>query len=193
MADAAVAAKPAAARAKARETVVPERAPSREPARPGAMTFTHPVTGEVLTRDPMPTADSQYYIPRELVPDGMVYQWCRESTAGEPDLANLSKLKRNGWREVPHDRHPEYPVRLEGLVLMECPETFVEQSRREERMKAKMELEVGKKPRNESLKPGYFDQDAPSARGANFVRTGRPEAIDPSLRPVYSRQVDIDS
>lgn len=191
MADAATATKPAV-RAKARETVVPDREPGR-PARPGAMTWTDPKTGETFVRDFVQTSDSPYHIPRELIPEGWVYQWCRESTAGEPDLANMARLKRNGWREVPENRHPEYPIRLDGLLLMECPETFVEQSRREERMKAKMELEVGKKPRNESLKPGYFDQDAPSARGANFVRTGRPEAIDPSLRPVYSRQVDIDS
>ena len=192
MADAAVAAKPAA-RAKAREPVAPERAPDREPVRPGALTFTHPVTGEVLVRDAVATTDSQYHIPRDLVPEGMVYQWCREMMLGEPDLANISKLKRNGWREVPADRHPDYPVRLEGLILMECPETFVAQARYEEQQKARQELDKSRKPRNEAARPGYFDQDSPAARAANYVRTGRPEATDPSLRPVYSRKVDIDS
>lgn len=190
MADTAVAQKP---RAKAREPIAPEREPDRESARPGALTYKHPVTGELLVRDPMPTADSQYYIPREMVPDGMVYQWCRESILGETDLPNMARLKRNGWREVPADRHPEYPIRIEGLILMECPETFVAQSRHEERQAAIAEKRKQKNPRNEALKAGLFD-DANVSRQVNFgARRDRPQASDPSLRPVYSRQVDIDN
>lgn len=171
---------------------VPDREKDRVPARPGALTFTHPLTGEVLTRDPIPESDSQYHIPRDLVPDGMIYQWCRESILGEPDQPNISRLKRNGWREVPADRHPEFPVRIEGLILMECPEPFVAQSKLEERQKAQAEKYKQSRPRNDASKPGLFDQDSPAARAANFARRGRPEASDPSLRPVYSRNVDID-
>ena len=124
------------ARAKARETVEPTREPAREPIRPGALTWTNPATGEILVRDPRPTTDSPYHIPPEIIPEGMVYQWRREFILGEPDIANMSALKRNGWREVPAERHPERPNRLEGLLLMECPETFVAQSRAEERQTA---------------------------------------------------------
>jgi len=183
-------------REKAREPVTSERTPererAREPARAGGLSFTHPITGEVLTRDPIPSGSSQYHIPKELIPDGMVYQWRRKSTLGEPDLANISNLKRNGWREVPADRHPEYPVELEGLVLMECPEMFVAQSRAEERQAAMAEKMKQRRPRNEATLAGYFDDQSPAAARLNFAKR-EVEASDPALRPSYSRQVDIDS
>lgn len=178
------------ARQKAREPVA-EREPDRVASRPGAMTYTHPLTGELLVRDPLPANDSPYYIPRDIVPDGMVYAWRREAMLGEPDLANIAALKRNGWREVPADRHPDRPIRLEGLVLMECPEMFVNQARIEERRAAMAEKHKQKRPRNDAVRPGYFDDEI--AGSANFgARRGRPEATDPSLRPTYSRAVDID-
>lgn len=184
--------KTAPARQKAREPVA-EREPDREPARPGALTFKHPLTGEILTRDAVPTNDSQFDIPREIIPDGMVYQWRRETMLGEPDIANISALKRNGWREVPQERHPERPVRLEGLVLMECPVPFVEQARAEERAAAMAEKRKQLRPRNEAVRPGYFDDDVAARRGVNFgARRGAPEAVDPALRPTYARNVDID-
>lgn len=184
--------KTAGARPKAREPIS-EREPDRTPARPGALTFRHPLTGEILTRDPLPTHDSQYFIPKEIVPEGMVYQWRRESILGEQDLANMASLKRNGWREVPADRHPERPVRLEGLVLMECPEMFVQQARAEERQAAMAEKRKQLRPRNEAVRPGYFDDDVAARRGVNFgARRGQPEATDPALRPTYARNVDID-
>lgn len=194
MATAAVKEKPE--REKAREPATSERAPdretAREPVRPGALTFKHPITGEILTRDPIPTSSSQYHIPKEIIPDGMVYQWRRKSVLGEPDLANMSNLKRNGWREVPADRHPEFPVEMEGLVLMECPEPFVAQSRAEERAAALAEKMKQRRPRNEAARPGYFDDQAPNAARLNYAKR-EIEASDPALRPAYARQVDIDS
>lgn len=187
------AASEAPARAKAREPLAQAREPDRKPARPGAMTFKHPLTGEVLMRDPMPTTDSGYHVPKEIIPEGMIYQWRRESTLGEADPANIAALQRNGWRFVPADRHPDRPVRLDGLVLMECPEVFVRQSEHEERQKAVNERRQ-RKLRNEALVPGYFD-DSGVSRTHNFgVRRGAPIAMDdPDLAPQYPRgSVDID-
>lgn len=193
MAEAATLTKPIA-RPRARDPVadISPREPAREAARPGSLTFKHPVTGEILVRDPMPTSESPYAIPAHIVPEGMVYQWRRKSMLGEPDVANMSSLKRNGWREVPADRHADRPVEMEGLVLMECPATFVEQSRAEERAAALSEKRKQMRPRNEALRQGYFDDTVPNARGATFARRGLPEATDPTLRPTYQREVNID-
>lgn len=193
MTDTATLARAPARRPAAREPVAPEREPDRPTARPGALTFKHPVTGEMLVRDPQPKDTSPFRIRPEIVPEGMVYQWRRESLIGEPDTAHIATLRRNGWREVPADRHPDQPVRLEGLILMECPAIFVEASNAEDRKAALAERAKGR-PRNEALRPGYFDDSVPAVRASNYgARRGAPEATDPTLRPVYQREgVSID-
>lgn len=175
-----------APRSKREDIDTPARGePARAQVRPngsGALEFKHPLTGEIITRSLTNTNDSPYFIPPDIVPDGMTYEWKRKQVYGEPDLANMLALQRNGWREVPKDRHPERALELDGLVLMECPTQFVQMSREEDRRVARRERSQGR-PRTEL--PSGFTDEHPSVRNANFARRDRPEATDPSLRPKY--------
>jgi len=186
-----------APRAKARDTVAPadsgighnsRREPLREPLLPpGAMTFTHPVTGEVLTRMPQSAVESAYHIPREEIPDGFTYQWVRESVYNEPDQPNIVSRGRNGWRAVPADRHPDRVVALDGLRLYEAPTVFVEAARREERDRAQAD---GKPVRPSLQLPNGFDDSHRDLQRVSFARKGAAERTDASLKPTYRRDVD---
>jgi hypothetical protein len=83
-----------------------------------------------------------FYVPPDLIPDGMTYQWCRWSYMGKEDRPNIARLERNRWTPVPANRpgheilggestdpdpngrkHPfEGCIIKEGLLLMERPE-----------------------------------------------------------------------
>jgi hypothetical protein len=148
--------------------------------------FRHPVTGEILTREVYALDRSPYDIPKDLWPQGMIYEWKRKSVYGQADDSNILALKRNGWRDVPSDRHPDRSVEIEGLVLMECPEIFVEEGRNQERRKARAEL-TGED--NLPL-PGGFSEREAGLRKAQFTRRGAPEAVDPASRPTYKYSLD---
>lgn len=188
MADTNVVARAPANRLKREDTDKPARPePARAPARPGVMEFKHPLTGEIITRGIGNSNDSPYFIPESIKPEGMTYEWKRKSVYGEEDKANLLSLQRNGWREVPADRHPERAVELDGLVLMECPTEFVLMAREEERRAAGAD----RRPRKPQTQlPSGFTDEHPSVRAANFARSTGRERTDPSLRPTYAPSID---
>lgn len=148
------------------------------------MEFKHPLTGEIITRSIGNSNDSPYYIPQEIIPEGMTYEWKRKSVMGEADHANMLALQRNGWLMVPAERHPDRAVELDGLVLMECPTVFVEHSRAEQRRLAGIDRRPS---RPQTQLPAGFTDEHHNIRGANFARRGAPERTDPSLRPAYQR------
>lgn len=99
----------------------------------------------------------KFDVPDELIPDGMVYQWCRAYNMGQEDRKNIANLQRNRWTFVPDDRpghdilggestgvdhngrkHPyEGFIVLEGLVLMERPKVIEDKARAMQRRDAK--------------------------------------------------------
>lgn len=124
----------------------------------------------------------QFHIPRELIPDGWVYEWKRESVYGWEDKQHQVRLNLNGWRPVPASRHDgifmgpgdEGPIRREGQILMEIPEALYEESKREERKAANDQLR-GSRQTGAIIGGGapIADYDNPSAKGSTFVRGGR--------------------
>ena len=159
-------------------------APKRKP---GAMEFKHPLTGEIITRDAVTIDRSPFDIPRYLWPEGMIYEWKRESVYGQKDEANILSLRRNGWKEVPADRHPDRSVAMEGLVLMECPEVFVQAAREQEARTARGELHQKAQP---LPLPGGFDEQHSSAQRVSFTRRGERVATPDSLKPQRSYTLD---
>lgn len=187
----ALAEKPAA-RVKAREPVTntePVRENKREAVReipPGAITFQHPETGEVFVRMPSSSSSgSALDFPVELFPEGFTYQWIRESTYGEPDRPNLLARGRQGWRPVPAERHPEYPVAIDGLRLYEAPTQFVEAAQREERLRARQQ---GQTRKPDVRLPNGFD----ASQKLSFAKKGAPERMPSAYKPQLTRSVDMD-
>jgi hypothetical protein len=71
----------------------------------------------------------EFYIPKEIIPDGWTYEWKRWSVLNAEDPHYINSLRRTGWDFVPSERHPELlPLNStekillhKGMVLMERP------------------------------------------------------------------------
>lgn len=62
----------------------------------------------------------QLWFPTELIPNGMQYSWQAQAVYGQiiPGFSTKDKL---GWKEVPQERHPGYPTRVNDQILCERP------------------------------------------------------------------------
>ncbi len=92
------------------------------------------------------TGDDQFYVPPEIIPPGMDWQWKRYSYLGKDDISYQRRLERDGaWDPVPHSAWPEKmgkwghadePIILDGQILMQRPMELTIQALAEEKSKA---------------------------------------------------------
>ena len=93
----------------------------------------------------------KFYIPKDMVPDGWVYEWKRRSIAGLEDPAYQVQLARAGWEPVPVDRDAQHRAQMpmnwtgatierDGMVLMERPSEIVMEARRIEQSRARNQV-----------------------------------------------------
>lgn len=84
------------------------------------------------------TGSNRFEFDRDVIPDGMTYEWKRKSMFGAEDVENMINLDQNGWSPVPADRHPELMGRRPqvggeivrgGLMLMERPEEITQEAK----------------------------------------------------------------
>lgn len=99
------------------------------------------------------TEASQFDIPEDVVPDGMVYQWIAYEVDGMPHRGRIcAAAERTGWRPVPASRHPgmwteksyEGPIEIGGQRLYELPETEAYNRHRGLYLKAKIQRQDSK-------------------------------------------------
>jgi len=86
-------------------------------------------------------------------PRGYRYEWKRCKIAGMEDEDNMIMAEQNGWVPVPASRHPELSgnrraqenpnssIVRRGLMLMEIPEHYYQQSQEQDRFAAEHSLE----------------------------------------------------
>jgi hypothetical protein len=75
------------------------------------------------------TSDDKFHIPKEMIPDGMTYEWKRYTYGGKIDQDHQRSMMMQHWSAVPADRHPALAwtdstskyIEKEGLILMERP------------------------------------------------------------------------
>lgn len=87
----------------------------------------------------------EFYISRDMVPDGWTYEWKRHTIFGQDDPAYQVQLAREGWTAVPAARHPqmmpagssEGVILRKGMMLMECPTEIIDERRSIERRRAR--------------------------------------------------------
>lgn len=89
------------------------------------------VTGVRLQRNRKRTED-KFHFPKKLVPKGWDYEWKSESVKGMPMADHINNLRDNHWSFVPQDRHPNYLVKKDGMILMERPKYLTDDARRED-------------------------------------------------------------
>ena len=78
-------------------------------------------------------------------PDHVEYQWARVTLAGQEDKEHQIITEMNGWTPVPAERHPELSGRSAkpgeaivrgGLMLVELPKEYAEESQELEKFQA---------------------------------------------------------
>lgn len=73
--------------------------------------------------------DDRLHISKELIPDGMDYQFVTDSVLGQPFPQRRARFERKGWTPVPAMRHDgmfmpkghQGEINVDGLILMERP------------------------------------------------------------------------
>lgn len=94
--------------------------------------------------------DDRLKVPKELIPDGMDYQWVTDSILGQPQPQRRARFERRAWTPVPAERHDgvytpkgyKGEINVDGLVLMERPLELSIRARQKEKMKAREQVYV---------------------------------------------------
>jgi hypothetical protein len=113
----------------------------------------------------------KFYIPKDIVPDGWVYEWKRRSVAGAEDPAYQVQLARAGWEPVPVDRDAAHRAQMpmgwagktierDGMILMERPKEIVDEVRRLENQRARNQVRA-KEAQIAGTPDGTFTRDDP--------------------------------
>lgn len=96
-------------------------------------------------RDRIITTGNKFDFDESKIPPGMKYQWIRATIGGQEDPENLIMAEQNGWTPVPAARHRELSgsraaedaeIRRGGLILMEQPQEWYEESQELDRFAA---------------------------------------------------------
>lgn len=88
------------------------------------------------------------HIPKEIIPDGMRYNWKTISVLGQQQTRRFGRFQATGWEPVPASRHPglftpkgyEGEIEYDGLILMEKPEEMCRQTEAREYLKARQQV-----------------------------------------------------
>lgn len=111
---------------------------------------------------------NRFDFDKSKIPPTMSYVWRRMSLAGQEDSENMIMADMNGWTPVPANRHPELSGRHAtekeaivrgGLMLMEQPKEYAEESRELDNFEARNHLEeqiqrLGLQARRNGVKGG---------------------------------------
>lgn len=96
------------------------------------------------------TGTNRFDFDKSKIPPHMAYGWKRVTIAGQEDAENMVMAEMNGWVPVPGNRHPELTgmhakegekILRGGLMLMEQPKEYAEESREMEKFEARNSLE----------------------------------------------------
>jgi hypothetical protein len=99
-------------------------------------------------RGSMDEGTDEFYIPRDIIPDGWDYEWKRKTLLGSEDPAYQVQVARNGWEPVPADRHPEMMpstgnytvIERKGMLLMERPKEITDEVRNADLRRARQQV-----------------------------------------------------
>lgn len=121
--------------------------------------------------------EDRLYIPPEIVPEGMRYQWVTDSVYGKSYQDWRARRERRGFTPVMAERHDgmfmpkgyQGEINVDGLVLMERHEAYCVQSERNDLRKAKEQVWA----KEQQLRGG----DIPNVTGADDPRASRQNRI----------------
>ena len=123
--------------------------------------------------------DDPMHIDPKLIPAGVSYQWCRESTFGMRDDDHIIDLKENHWVPVPADRHPELVVdgspkdgviRKRGSILMQRPKYLTDEAHAEDDYLAREAMNRALNKAVHGRPAGTLERDHPSVRDNTMIK-----------------------
>ncbi len=92
------------------------------------------------------SGEDKYFIPPEVIPPGMCWEFKRYTIWGEEDVEHQVSMMRDGaWDPVPNEAWPEKlgrfgktgsPIIVGGQMLMQRPMAYTLEARAEEKAKA---------------------------------------------------------
>lgn len=118
------------------------------------------------------------FIPPEIIPDGMRYNWKTFSVFGQTQARRFGRFQTTGWEPVPASRHPgmftpkgfEGHIEYDGLVLMEKPEELCRITEAREFKKAREQVNMKEAQlRGGDIEGVAFDTQHKSALRSNRV------------------------
>lgn len=118
------------------------------------------------------------YVPPEVIPDGMRYNWKTLSVYGQQQNRRFGRFQTTGWEPVPASRHPglftpkdyEGFIEYDGLVLMEKPEELCRQTEAREFLKARGQVQTKEQQlRGGDIRGVGFDTQHQSALKSNKI------------------------
>jgi hypothetical protein len=118
------------------------------------------------------------YVPPEIIPDGMRYNWKTLSVYGQQQSRRFGRFQTTGWEPVPASRHPglftplgyEGFIEYDGLVLMEKPEHMCLQTEAREFEKARGQVRTKEQQlRGGDIRGVGFDTQHQSALKSNKI------------------------
>ena len=119
----------------------------------------------------MDEGTDEFYIPKNMVPDGWVYEWKRHTIWNQEDPAYTVQLAREGWEPVPSSRHPTWmpsnwekgSIERKGMILMERPKEISDEVRRIEYRRAREQVRI-KESQLSGTPDGTMDRVAPTIK-----------------------------
>jgi len=119
----------------------------------------------------MDEGTDEFYIPKNIVPDGWTYEWKRHTIWNQEDPAYAVQLAREGWEVVPASRHPQMmpstwernTIERKGMLLMERPSEISEEVRRIDLRRAREQVRI-KEAQIAGAPDGTFTRDDPRVR-----------------------------
>ena len=120
----------------------------------------------------------EFYIPKEIIPDGWSYEWKRRTVLGQEDPSYQVALAKQGWEAVPANRHPEMMpldwkgnlIERKGMVLMERPAEITEEVKAHDLRKARLQVRQ-KEAQLNSAEQGQFSRT--KSDGTSLVKINK--------------------
>lgn len=127
--------------------------------------------GERVRRRKGGQVHDKFYIPPELIPDGLSVEWKRHTVVGKSDYHYDRELYDQGWRPVQHSmfdglfapKGTEGPIIQDDMILMERPIELTREAQQEDIHRAQSALRAGEFKLGETPE-GTAPRSRPSVR-----------------------------
>lgn len=148
--DPTIPANPRVARRAMRKRVLTPREPIHEPvhSKPNKRPTADLSRWEGFDPENAGSSADRLHIPKDMIPDGIDYQWVTDSILGQPAPQRRAQFEKAGWLPVPASRHDgmftpkghQGEIMVDGLVLMERPLEFSLRAKQVDKRAAMMQV-----------------------------------------------------